>query len=492
MLDRRIVLLALSLNVACADGESFGRRDAGGPGTDSGARLDAGTMLDGGLDAPSAPDAPASSIDAPSPSADTPSGTDAPSPTMDAPVAAVDAPAGTADAPASTPDAPVPFDAGRDGGTTAPPGPGSYVYTRSAIGGLQEAVVVAFAADGSYALVLERSTGVHVYDWATRTSTRIDVRVGGRAVYLEDVAFDPGGQFALIAGYEIVAGAETGILIEVSDAMIRGGMASAAFTRLAELRAGERFTAIEYPGPGEGAAGDGRPFVLSSTRLSTAYIYRLRELDVVTRTFAGLVEARNSSAGCDDIAFADNEFGGWGVVVVCGVNGADVPYYTVVGGVGEWRPLVGATPGNTSRIASHGTGDYALAISNSGRRVHRFQAGAWMTFGSSPWFTTQGIYDVSFSPDGRRALVVGNSGATPLRGTVLEYRHDLYSFAAITDVSIPNFAMPPYNATTSTILNDSAFRPGCDGGLVVGGSSGVSGSVGMIIEFQIEGGAACR
>ena len=36
------------------------------------------------------------------------------------------------------------------------PGPGSYLYSRSPIGGMHEAVVVAFHPDGSYALVLER------------------------------------------------------------------------------------------------------------------------------------------------------------------------------------------------------------------------------------------------------------------------------------------------------------------------------------------------
>ena len=37
-----------------------------------------------------------------------------------------------------------------------------------------------------------------------------------------------------------------------------------------------------------------------------------------------------------------------------------------------------------------------------------------------------------------------------LRAPVLEYRHDLYSFAAITDVSIAGFASAPYLGTTST------------------------------------------
>ena len=111
---------------------------------------------------------------------------------------------------------------------------------------------------------------------------------------------------------------------------------------------------------------------------------------------------------------------------------------------------------------------------------------------SAPGWSTLGVYDVSFSPDGVRALIVGRaSGGTALRGTILEYRHDLYSVGAITDVSIPGFASAPYNADSNTNLNDSAFRPGCDGGLVVGGRTDFSGSTGLLIELAIEGGRAC-
>jgi hypothetical protein len=95
---------------------------------------------------------------------------------------------------------------------------------------------------------------------------------------------------------------------------------------------------------------------------------------------------------------------------------------------------------------------------------------------------------VSVAPDGQRALIVGRTSLG--RGTVIEYRHDLYSEIEMTDVSISGFEAPPYNATSNTYLNDSAFRPGCDGGLLVGGE--VSAGTGMLIEFQIEAARACR
>jgi hypothetical protein len=121
--------------------------------------------------------------------------------------------------------------------------------------------------------------------------------------------------------------------------------------------------------------------------------------------------------------------------------------------------------------------------------LHRIQGGAFRPTGSSP-SVGNGIFDVSFSSDGRLALITGRAVGTMLRGSVYEYRHDLWSASEITDVSIEGFAAPPYSATTNTYLNDSAFRPGCEGGLIVGGQT--SPSTGMVIEFQRASGVDCR
>ncbi len=77
----------------------------------------------------------------------------------------------------------------------------------------------------------------------------------------------------------------------------------------------------------------------------------------------------------------------------------------------------------------------------------------------------------------------------PIRGTVLEYRHDLFSQAEITDVSIPGFDEAPWFGTPDTWLMASAWRPGCDGGLLVGGEFVGSG---LAIEFALEGGVLCE
>lgn len=395
------------------------------------------------------------------------------------------------DAGTHVPDAgPDASDGGRDAGADAgPPAASTYTYRRIPIGGLREAVAVAFHPDGSYALVLERTDAVHVYDWAGDTAERIDLRVDGRTVYLDDAEFAEDGSVAWIVGHERTGSADTGIVIELDDARWRAGDGALAFSRLSATAAGERFTGIARPRAPSGGPAGALPVVLSQSG-SSPYIARLRGLDPATGTFTGIIAARATSAGCDDLAFADNEFGGWGIVLACGTNGADAPYYTEVAGVPEWR----AGPvslGNVSRADGPPSASYALIVNWSSRYLHRVESGAFRPTSTSPGLAS-GIYDVSFSPDGRLALVVGRAIGAPLRGTVFEYRHDLWSAAEITDVSIPSFDAPPYGATSNTYLLDSAFRPGCDAGLIVGGHTTITGSTGYVIEFQRDLSPPCR
>jgi hypothetical protein len=456
--------------------------DAGEP-RDSGADVAMTLGPDGGLDA-----AALSGLDGgPRPDAHLPPGDDAFLAAPDALVGA-DAPLDGFVAPDAfvTPDASGPRDAGRDAGA-GPLRPSTYTYTRVAVGGLGDAHVVAFHPDGSYAIVLERSNDVHVYDWASGTAMRFDVRVGSRNVQLDDLVLSHDGTTAWIVGYERVGTTDTGILIAFSDAAYRRGEGLASFTRSATTVSGERLSGIEIPRAPSGGPGGGRPVVLSQSG-SSSFIARLRELDPATGMFGGLFVARATSAGCDDLAFSNNEFGAWGIVVACGSSGADMPYYTEIAGVGEWRAS-GGSLGNVSRADGHPSGAYALVPNWSSGSLRRHEAGALLGSSASPGLAGT-VWDVSFSAEGRLALVTGRAGGSPLRGTIYEYRHDLYSVAEITDVSIEGFGGPPYSATSSTYLNDSAFRPGCDGGLLVAGNS--SAGTGMVIEFQRTDGTRCR
>jgi hypothetical protein len=119
--------------------------------------------------------------------------------------------------------------------------------------------------------------------------------------------------------------------------------------------------------------------------------------------------------------------------------------------------------------------------------------GDWL---QAPNWARLGVWGVTFQQEGQRALIYGQDGVNPVTGTVIEYRHPLYACdvhgCGETEVPIPNFDAPPYNAQNGTILNDAAFRPGCDGGLLVGGYTNFQGSTGMVIRFQIQNGRACR
>lgn len=471
-------------NEQCAAGQictSSGRcvvgvADAGTPDAGSDAGLDAPMSDVPSLDAPSLDDVPAT--DVPSSMPDVPADVPAPDTGIDAPM----------------PDAGT--DAGRDAGTDAgrdagpvTPSPGTYIYSRTAVGGLNDSVAVAFHPDGTYALVLERTDEVHVYDWASGTATRIDLRVASRTVTLDDVAFSADGATAWIVGHERISSTDSGVIIGFDDAAWRAGDGAAAFSRLAATTSGERPSGIAIPRAPSGGPGDGRPVVLTQSGTSP-YIARLRELDPETGTFDGLFVARSTGAGCDDLTFADNEFGEWGIVLACGTNGAEILYYTEVAGVGEWRAGTGGF-GNVSRLDAHPSGDYALIVNWSSTRIYRHESGGLLTTSSSPSLVN-GMWDVSFSPDGRFALILGSGRGTMLRGTVYEFRHDLYSAAEMTDVSIEGFALAPYLASSSTQLKSSAWRPGCDGGLIVGGTTSGSGSTGMVIEFQRSSGIDCR
>jgi hypothetical protein len=451
----------------------------------SGVRPDAGPDAppgrDGGLDAPP--------IGLDTPGFDTP-GFDAPG---------FDVPASDVPAPDVPPERDAGLDAGSDAGSDAGadaprdaapavPAPGVYTYERAAVGGLNDTVAVAFHPDGSYALVLERSDEVHLYDWASRTATRFDVRAAGRSVTLDDLVFSADGGTAWIVGHERISSTDSGVVMAFSDAAYRRGDGVASFRRLAVSLSGERPSGIERPRAASGGPGGDHPVVLTQSGTSP-YIARLRELDPATETFRGLFVARPTGAGCDDLAFVDNEFGGWGLVLACGTNGAEILYYTEIGGVSEWRLGTGGY-GNVSRLDAPPSGDFALIANWSSDRLHRHEGGALASTSASPSIAS-GIYDVSFSADGRFALITGRALGTMLRGTVFEFRSDLYRRADITDVSIEGFALPPYSATSSTSLIDSAWRPGCDGGLVIGGQLSPT-SVGLIVEFQRAGGVPCR
>ena len=90
--------------------------------------------------------------------------------------------------------------------------PGSYVYERIA-GGLGVTEAVAIHPDASYALIPQRTDIVHILDFSTMTTTRLDV---GNFTF-SDVRFHPNGESALLVGYQTNGSTTEGVLIHFKD-----------------------------------------------------------------------------------------------------------------------------------------------------------------------------------------------------------------------------------------------------------------------------------
>jgi hypothetical protein len=370
-----------------------------------------------------------------------------------------------------------------DMGTPATPPRGAYTYQKVPVGGLKACVDVAFHPSGDFFLVLERSDRVHLIQSATLAVTTFDLGPTQGYHYWEDIEFDPTGNYALIGGYRSHNGAHSPVLYRFDMPLWIVAQDIQAFVPYATTPPGDSVAGIEFSKSG------GDPVLMVRTKASgSGYYSSLYSFDATAETYTTLWANELTSAGCQDLAFVDNEYGDPGIAVSCGLNDADAYYYTTIGGVGESRQgqaLGNSNFGNLPTIASHPSEAYALAANWSGT-VFRFEAGQSNTSSQAlrfSWLTAQGS---SFQQDGRRALIFGRSGS------VLEYRHDLYRCPSsgncdLTDVSISNFSGPPYNASSNAYLNGADWRPGCDGGVVVAGD----GSVGQVITFQVFGAVNC-
>ncbi|MFO0616204.1 MAG: WD40 repeat domain-containing protein [Polyangiaceae bacterium] len=333
--------------------------------------------------------------------------------------------------------------------------------------GLVNPPSVAWHPSGNYALVLNATNSVHRYDPVTHSLTSVGTTANN--VTWRAITFSPDGSKAVLLGN--VSSPVEGRVYVWDDA-------TSQLTQMSTVTfAGGTYEGIEWSHDGATAR------LLGSKPNAGSYIAYLWKFDLTTGTSD--LKAQATSAGCQDLGWATDAFGGPAVAVTCGVNGVSLFHLDASGFFQNYS----MNAGNTSRIAARPQGDYALAIGWSGQRIYRFELGNWSTGFSNPTFP--GIFQVAFSTDGARALVLGGYGGNPPVGQIYEFRDDLFQQADITDVSIPNFSLAPYNAISQDRLNDAAFRPGCDGGLIVGGSSTFSGSKAYVIRFSVDNGTAC-
>lgn len=381
------------------------------------------------------------------------------------------------------------------------PAPGVYSYQRMEIGGLEALSHVIFHPDGDYALALEARDVVHVIQWNPQTgqpqTTRLVMPNASPSYAWRDIKFDPSGQFALLVGAREADPGSYGFVVKFNDAAWRAGApTSEVLTDLTGLNLPDPVQSLRYPWEG------GDPVLLMRADRGLETI-RLRSLDTDAERLGAFGAQTEADAGCDDLAFVENEEGGPGIVVVCGENGADVHYYSMRQGQWGWEANPGNNNlGNTSSVGAHRGQGYALIISWSGRAIYRFEGGLLGAYGDAIRFSTRQIRGVAFQQEGQRALIHGGSyfgGEGRENIAVLyEYRHNEFTCARpntedcdVRPVHIQDFHLAPYNAIRNTQITDVAWKPGCDGGILSASYTDWQTSNGQIIAFQIEGGRPC-
>ncbi|MEZ4393730.1 MAG: hypothetical protein R3A48_21885 [Polyangiales bacterium] len=349
--------------------------------------------------------------------------------------------------------------------------PGFYEYTAVRPDTLIYPAAAAWHPGGRYALILANTDAVYRYDVATGAITR--VARTSTSLYWRHVSFTPDGSRAMLLGnigsgstrqgkiYDWNPSAET-LTERTTNALTGGGYESIAWS---PDRTRGVLLAARQPSGSANTAG----WWLDASGNVGAYAFAY-----------GLA----AGSACEDVDFATDGFGDPALAVVCGVNTGMILSVTNLDS--SPRVSVAQNPGsvgNVSRIATHPQGALSLAIGSSSNRLYRLHQGQWTVGFNTP--TLAGAYDVAFNDVGSRALAYGGNGR------VWEFRTDLFDRMEISDVSISGLNSPPYNQPSNAFLRAVAWRPGCDEGLAVGGSSSLSGSTAFVAYFRVTNGRAC-
>ncbi|MEE2902021.1 MAG: hypothetical protein VYC39_06805 [Myxococcota bacterium] len=369
-----------------------------------------------------------------------------------------------------------------DASVALPASRGVYEFTPVVVPGIsssEELTQVAISPNGEWLVVSERYEKIHIIEQATQTLVRtVNLPgLGSDLGLVSDIAFDQQGLFFLVTVTVIPrssSGSRSGRLFraeangqniqEISSARINGREyhAIAVDNQTNEIR------------------------VLSRPEGSSPNYMVIHTYDDATQALTSAV-TQNTSAGCEDLEWINDQFGQRGLVYVCGYNGITLGHYDSTGGFVN-GPGFGAAS-NTHRIAARPQGDYALSIeSGSTSKLSRFTQGVW-NVGSSGTvnFGHTGMWGIGFSDDGNRALAVGryNSNNSIY---IKEYRHGFYNRTELTDVSILGFDQAPYLGRNGVWLWELVWRPGLDCGYIVGGCSTFSCSRGYLIGFRVTNG----
>ena len=375
-----------------------------------------------------------------------------------------------------------PVDAGGGGRDAMPPadvGPvasGIYDYRRILTAQIPSNAYLtrlAVAPDDQVVVVAEAYDRLHVLDITSSTAT-VSVPLpkdSSEALLVESVVYSRDGSALLIAATRVDGRNRQGRFYRAGHRGER--LAEVERTASVSLRA----IAVD-PLTAEIA-------VLGSRAIGGGYAVYVYRYDRAQHSLQTPAVQGGLSAGCQDAVWVDDGLGGRGLLYVCGEGGAAAGVLDSTGAFVD-GPSSGQI-GNLPRVAGRPSGDYALGIHRE--RVYRFEAGVWSVGFSAPAWGQVANWDASFSDDGARALAVGDFGNGV--GEAREYRHDLYSTQAISDVSIPGFGVMPYLGIGGVHFDDVAWRPGSDCGFIAGGCSTGSCRRGYLIAFRVLNGRGC-
>ena len=191
----------------------------------------------------------------------------------------------------------------------------------------------------------------------------------------------------------------------------------------------------------------------------------------------------SSGTGCSDVAWITDGFGDPALILVCGQSTGEIAEVVNLNGTPRISTVVtSGLVGNTHRVSARRQGDLALAVGSSSSKLYRYFNGQWETGFERPFL--RGAFGVTFNTEGTRALAFGGFGY------LHEFRTNLYSAPEITQTQMP-LAAAPFSQPTNATIADVAWRPGCDEGLIVGGSSNITRTTVFAATFRVANGRAC-
>jgi hypothetical protein len=338
---------------------------------------------------------------------------------------------------------------------------------------------------------------------------------------LHRVAFDAAGEFALFVG----SGGKLAHHVSGSGAVTAGPVLGGSVADLAADPAGAFFLAVGTDKSGAGvlhritadSAGsieseatplpqgdgvavvpspDGSRFAIgTSTKNGGFYINTI----LIWEDGVGITASKAySDSGLRDLMWASPLLyaGSDAIITGDGVNGAASRTWVIssdlLAGNG-WSPGFG-NPGGGAWRPGGGYGAFTAWTTN---KLYVYDGG-WNLATLPNTNTGASPNAMAWSPDGRRALIVGRAIGTPLRAIVVEHRPldaPQFDWTAFIEMSVPNFDASPWFGDSNVHLQDVAWRPNsaCAEGLIAASDTGATFSpdFGIAIRFRDADDPAC-